>query len=106
MDTQEITIAYRTEKRKYVENKSKNIRNKKTNSQFFCEHCKIHGNNIERCWKIHGYPSNLKNNTWVKEDATTSKANTALNENSNQEPNIVEVRFTKEQYDQILTLLK
>ena len=58
VDTQETTIACRTEKRKFVQNKSKNIRNKKTNNQFFCEHCKIHGHNIERCWKIHGYPPN------------------------------------------------
>ena len=37
----------------------------------------------------------IKKNTWVKDNATTSEANTTLNENPNQEPNIVEARFTK-----------
>ena len=29
---------------------------KKLNS-FYCNHCKMPGHSIERCWKVHGYPS-------------------------------------------------
>ena len=28
--------------------------------QFYCEHCKMHGNSIQRCYKIHGYPPGHK----------------------------------------------
>lgn len=58
---------------------------------------------LDICWKIYGYPSNIKNNTW--EDATTSNANTAMNETSSQKTNMAEARFTKEQYDQLLAML-
>ncbi|VFQ95002.1 unnamed protein product [Cuscuta campestris] len=31
-------------------------------SKFFCQHCKIYGHTIDRCFKIHGYPKNSKGN--------------------------------------------
>ncbi|CAO2815585.1 unnamed protein product [Amaranthus hypochondriacus] len=32
----------------------------KRNTHYFCDHCKIPGHSIERCFKIHGYPSNSR----------------------------------------------
>lgn len=32
----------------------------KRNSMYFCEHCKIAGHSIEKCFKVHGYPPGFK----------------------------------------------
>ncbi|VFQ64243.1 unnamed protein product [Cuscuta campestris] len=31
-------------------------------SKFFCQHCKIYGHSLDRCFKVHGYPKNNKGN--------------------------------------------
>lgn len=55
----------------------------------YCDHCKMQGRIIAKCWKIHGYPPKYKNNTWKKEEDHTRKPNVgastvgALSNNSN-----------------------
>lgn len=31
-----------------------------TRRTFFCEHCKMNGNTIDRCYELHGHPSTFK----------------------------------------------
>lgn len=79
-ESQEFNMACKVEKRKYNEYrgndyKNKNYKgNKRQNNNLFCEHCKIGGHTYEKCWKVHGYPPNFKQNSWRKEE---SKVNTA-----------------------------
>lgn len=36
---------------------NKVIAGTKRGSHYFCTHCKVHGHNIDRCFKIHGFPT-------------------------------------------------
>ena len=38
----------------------KQISGTKRTSHYFCDHCKISGHFMERCFKIHGYPKHTK----------------------------------------------
>lgn len=40
---------------------------------FYCEHCKIYGQTMDKCWKVSDYPPNLKSNTLTKEEADSLK---------------------------------
>ena len=73
-------ITCRVDKRKNNDNTYKKIEkyasgSKKSNSAFFCEHCKVHGHTIDLCWKVHGYPRGFKRNSWKKEGQNVSMAN-------------------------------
>lgn len=63
---QDVPIACRVEKRRTFDNRNKirgEYKSKRQNTQLFCDHCKIHGHTMDKCWKIHGYPSSFKTNT-------------------------------------------
>ena len=97
---QEMPIACKIEnKRKYGE-KGKFVQSKK--ASYNCEHCKIHGHSIERCWKIHEYPPNYRPNTWKKE--TVGKANT-VQTNTQHEERHIEPKLTQEQYNTLMSFL-
>ena len=70
-------------------------------TELFFDHCKIHGHIIDKCWKIHGYPSTFKSNTWKKDEGGTNKAYMASSDSMNQGS----YSFTQEQYRRILQLL-
>ena len=57
---------------------------------------------MERCWKIHGYPTNYKPNTWRKDPIR--KANAAHN-NTRVEERYIEPKLTQEQYNKLMCLL-
>ncbi|CAO2840774.1 unnamed protein product [Amaranthus hypochondriacus] len=38
-----------------------NVSGIKRPSRYFCDHCKISGHSIERCFNVHGYPPSTKN---------------------------------------------
>lgn len=61
------SLACHVEKRQWND-KSKSLQGKnqgKTSKRptWFCDHCKIYGHTIDKCWKIHGYPTTIKSNT-------------------------------------------
>lgn len=64
--TGEEGIACRVDKRKYSDSKTKSS-NKKINTNFYCENCKILGHTLDRSWKVLGYSQIFKSNTWRKE---------------------------------------
>ena len=97
-------IACRVHKRKSTDNRSK-FGNKRANTNFNCEHCKLHGHTLDMCWKVHGYPPNFKSNTWKKENSTTGKANSVHNDNDAKNQGLVDAKFTPEQFSQLLALL-
>lgn len=70
-ESEDITpMACRIEKRKFQDFKNKNkgeFRNKKPNSNLFIDHCKIPGHNMEKCYKLHGYPPRNKSNSWRRD---------------------------------------
>ncbi|CAO2832491.1 unnamed protein product [Amaranthus hypochondriacus] len=107
-DYQEAEVVCRTEKTKYLDsNKYKpktDFKNKKPNTQLFCDPCKIQGHTIDKFWKIHGYPSNFKPNSWKRNDAVMSRANNTSLETNVQET-VAEPKLTQEQYNQLLSLI-
>lgn len=104
-ENQEPSIACRVEKRKLADFKKRND-TKSKRQNFYCEHCKIHGHTMDKCWKIHGYPSNVKSNTWRKDEGTGSKANAAITEeNTHVQEKNVDTKLTPEQYNQLMALL-
>ena len=73
IETQEMSMASKAEKRKFNDNRIRNSGSKRQTT--YCAHCKMHGHFMEKCWKLHGYPSRFKNNAWKKKEERTSKAN-------------------------------
>lgn len=80
-----------------------NTRTRNLIHKLFCDHCKIRGHSVDKCWKIHGYPSSFKN-SWKKNDVGTSMVNNISHDNIVQENN-TEPRLTQEQYNQLMSLL-
>lgn len=101
-DIQENSMAYRVEKRKY--DKNKYSANKK--QMAYCDHCKIQGHTMDKCWKIHRYPPKFKNNSWKKDGEQYSKGHIAFNEGTDvQERGSFDTKLTQQQYLQLMTLL-
>jgi len=81
--------------------------------QFFCDHCKMTGHIVQRCYKIHGYPPGHKlhkvkrlaasvsqeqdGGSWLEESQYTTH---------NQDPAMSLPTLSSKQYQQLLTLLK
>lgn len=75
---------------------------KRTNN-YFCTHWKIHGHSLERCFKIHGYPANVKNFkdkrvVVVSHNSTGAEASETVNSSANSP-------ITASQYQQLIMLL-
>ncbi|XP_074351759.1 uncharacterized protein LOC141690900 [Apium graveolens] len=70
-------------------------------SSFYCEHCKMPGHTVQRCYKIHGYPSNFRND---KRAATVQYEENSGNKAELQSSD-KNVMFTADQYQQLLKLL-
>lgn len=71
----------------------------KFRTNFFCDHCKITGHTMARCYKLHGYPQNFKGDRRIA-------AVTQLDDSAQlSEGNVENVTFTPSQYQQILQLL-
>lgn len=69
-------------------------------SNWFCDHCKVPGHGIERCYKLHGYPPN---SNWGKRSANlvmNDEDNPEIQASSSASPTI-----TVEQYNQIMNIL-
>lgn len=97
-EQQEVPIACRAKKRRTFDNKNKgkgDYKNKKQNIQLFCEHCKTHGHTMDKCWKIHYYPSSFKSNTWKKDEGAANKSYMASTDSINQGSNMVEQNSPK-----------
>src|SRR5688572_24672183 len=58
------TMAFNVDRRKSYDRLSHKNQIKKPN--FYCQHFKMVGHTIERCFKIHGYPNNNKGPTTKK----------------------------------------
>lgn len=80
--------------------KGKFAQNKR--GSYYCDHCKMHGHNMERCWKINGYSRNYKLNTWKKDG--TNKGGITLTQPQVAE-GISEPKLTQEQYNKLMCLL-
>ena len=74
------SLACRIEKRKFEKSSFKNegANNYKAKKQvLYREHYKINGHTKDKYWKIIGYPSNHKLNTWNREHNRNNNANSA-----------------------------
>ena len=100
------SLACRAEKRKFERSGFKNggADNYKSEKQFlYCEHCKINGHTKDKCWKIIGYPTNHKANTWKREQNRISNANSVST--LEERKGLINAQFTQVQYQQILDML-
>lgn len=61
LETQEMSMAHKAEKRKFADNRFRNSGSKRQAT--YDDHCKIQGHSMKKCWKLHGYPPSFKNNT-------------------------------------------
>jgi len=78
-------------------------------SGLFCDYCKRPGHTKDRCYKLHGYPTNSR---FPKGKSTGSAANAYTQEEGNNEveegPELrrqMPVNLSKDQYEQLLNLL-
>lgn len=68
-------------------------------STYFCDRCKIPGHSIQRCWKLHDYPQNFKNDRDKKFSAAViQNEDEAISSNDH-------LGFTPTQYQQLLQLI-
>ena len=96
------TLACRVEKRKYQDRSARKNdfdSNRTKKQHLYCDMCKINGHNKDKCWKIVGYPTNFKTNSW-KRNGDRSNANM-----NNGEDGLITAKFTTSQYQQLLDLL-
>lgn len=73
--------------------------NKRTNTIYYCEHCHMHGHTIDRCYKIHGYPSETRSNHNKRVAAL------AIDVPLPESANIYNTGLTKDQFSQLCALL-
>ncbi|KAH0642380.1 hypothetical protein KY285_033241 [Solanum tuberosum] len=93
-------------------------------SDFYCDHCVIRGHTIERCWKVHGYPSNTRGRRRMRGNQNASGGfNTSANAvkyeeqqaqekdlhpgmaNANETGRKAGIMFTQDQYEQLMKLI-
>ncbi|CAO2841739.1 unnamed protein product [Amaranthus hypochondriacus] len=72
--------------------------NKKQNV-YYCEHCRMAGHTIDRCYKIHGHPSTNSKHNNNKKIANAAQIQESEALNSSNSP------FTDEQYSYLMTLI-
>ncbi|TMW80278.1 hypothetical protein EJD97_021933, partial [Solanum chilense] len=78
-------------------------------SVLVCDYCKKSGHTRDRCYKLHGYPSNPK---FQKGKGTSSAANMCASDmnaqQSEEEPEMgkqMPINLSKDQYEQLLNIL-
>nr|XP_017225299.1 PREDICTED: uncharacterized protein LOC108201523 [Daucus carota subsp. sativus] len=95
--------------RRGFDNKFKSRNNYGTNTDgkgrnnYFCDHCKMTGHTIQRCYKLHGYPANFKTDGTKRMAANLSQTDTL-----DQESSILAAdnsAFTPAQMQQLMQLL-
>ncbi|KAL8128450.1 hypothetical protein V2J09_017605 [Rumex salicifolius] len=69
-------------------------------SNFFCDHCKMQGHTIDRCYKLHGYPSQ-KPDSKPQSRSSSFSAEASGSQSDTDSAHTL----TKEQYNQLLALL-
>ncbi|XP_048498139.1 uncharacterized protein LOC125496661 [Beta vulgaris subsp. vulgaris] len=87
----------------YSSNKSTNLTgNKRPSSHYYCTHCKVPGHNIERCFKIHGFPPGFKG-------FKDRRVAVVSHSSEYSDPGSSEIKadsITTEQFNQLLSLLQ
>lgn len=75
---------------------------------FFCEHCKMTGHTMDRCFKLKGYPPDFKTNNQkkfanlVQGDGSFA---TDQGDNNKNDDDLVSATFTRGQYNKLLDFL-
>ena len=89
-----------------------NYRNPTSKRPLFCEHCKMTGHTIQRCYKVHGYPPGHRLYRGKKLAASVTQEQEGVpwledvhNNSSTQEPALSLPTLNSEQYRQLLSLL-
>ncbi|XP_075104151.1 uncharacterized protein LOC142178470 [Nicotiana tabacum] len=89
-------------------NQKIHLESKKPRQPIMCRYCKKPGHTIEKCYKLHGFPSDFKftknkrSTSYVQAEDTNSTPLTSFID----KPSPVNHGFTTEQYQYLLTLLK
>ena len=74
----------------------------KRSSIWFCDHCKISGHSIERCYKLHGYP-----NTWNKDKKSANLCHNIDESDMHSQAGASDIPppINLDQYNQLMSLL-
>lgn len=70
--------------------------------QILCSHCGFQGHTIDKCFKLHGFPSGYKSNEPKNFTSTANQVYASSNTNS-KTPSLL---ITQEKYQHLLTLLQ
>lgn len=109
--TNEETMAFAVNRRRFQDNQDKyrsqgnfgkqhfgHVETKgKYNNNYYCDHCKMAGHSIQRCYKLNGYPQGYKRMAANLQFENEEKSSTG-NDN-------LQMGFTPSQYQQLLQLL-
>ncbi|XP_021745451.1 uncharacterized protein LOC110711386 [Chenopodium quinoa] len=84
----------------------KNVRNsyKGNMSVLFCDHCKMTGHLIDRCFKLHGYPNEQKGNHGQKRFANMAQGESYFGFDDSGDDNIT-TTFSRDQYNKFMNYL-
>ncbi|CAO2832540.1 unnamed protein product [Amaranthus hypochondriacus] len=98
------SMAFAVDRKKYYSRSSdshhdRSMSGTKRTAPYFCDHCKIPGHSIERCFKIHGYPTNNRCSSHKKVAAITHS--TPLDSSTD----VQDTGLTNEQFNHLLNLL-
>ncbi|KAL8151949.1 hypothetical protein V2J09_021757 [Rumex salicifolius] len=82
-------------------------------SQFFCDHCKMQGHTMDRCFKLHGYPppksdSRPQGGNFFSGNTDFSGSGSSTGQGSSQSCELSTDEapsLTKDQYNQLIALL-
>lgn len=80
-------------------------RNLSGNKRPYCEHCKVPGQYMNKCWKLYGYPPNFKPSTWKRNTVETSRVNMVQGDMEEEEGELVNAIMTSQQYKQLMKLI-
>lgn len=81
---------------------SRGSKSDKQGSKYYCTHCEIPGHNIDRCFKVHGYPANFKG---FKDKRVAALSNNEIT-TAMDIHDTPSTSLSMNQYNQLMTMLK
>lgn len=98
-------FSYNSSKSQYYDRNSgnKSVAGNKRGSHYYCTHCKIPGHSLERCFKVHGYPTYYKPSQ--KRFAAAVQGEDLPVEPSPSSLEVIQPTLTMDQYQKLLDML-
>lgn len=99
-DSASMNVGFFSSSNKFQKNKSEGKR-----LSMFCDYCKSAGHNKERCYKLHGFPSNFRNNREKRMAAQVQGGNSDGPSASHNAIHLHVPELTLSQYNKLMQLI-